>query len=331
MLYSDPLSQFVQRLSPGIEVFAQIQLREPWGLAELQRDRGSFSYLRSGRCIVDVAGEASIQLQEGQMVLLPYGDPYQVSSDKGVTCQSVRELIADKTAEEVSQMMVGGYGMHCDLMTGAITFAMIQHWGMDNKIAKLPKVMVIDIHHSERLSRYVEWIYQENLQRTQGYELALNHLLDLMMLDMIRGLPALDINPSWLCAINDRHLTPAVLAVQQDYQRDWRLEELAAVSALSRSAFADRFKRMTGTTAQAYIRQWRCFIAAQKLAETTLSIQEIAFECGFQSSDVLIRNFKQFHQVTPKQYRIHHQQLKAIEHSLSSLPKVDASSRNIDV
>ncbi|MFO6423324.1 AraC family transcriptional regulator [Motilimonas sp. KMU-193] len=315
MPYSDPLSQFIQRLSPGVEVFAQVQLREPWGLAESQRDRGSFSYLRSGRCMVEVTGEPSFQLQQGQMVLLPYGDAYRVSSEQGVVCQSVDQLFVDKSVEQLSQMVIGGDGAHCDLMCGAITFAMIQHWGMDAKMVKLPKVMVVDIHHSERLSRYVEWIYQENLHRTQGYELALSHLLDLMMLEMIRGLPALDINPSWLCAINDRYLTPAVLAVQQDYQRDWRLEDLAAVSALSRSAFADRFKRMTGATPQQYLRQWRCFIAAQKLAETELSIQEIAFACGFQSSDVLIRNFKQFHQVTPKQYRIKHQQLSASQRS----------------
>ncbi|MCE2571107.1 AraC family transcriptional regulator [Motilimonas eburnea] len=311
MSYSDPLSQFIQRLAPEIDVFTQIQLREPWGLTQRQGERGRFCYLRRGRCVVEVVGEPSIELQQGQMVLLPYGDAYRVSSELGVGCQFVSELFDDKTAEQVSQRVVGGEGEPCDLVCGAITFAMIQHWGVDTKMAKLPKIMVIDIQHSERLSRYVEWIYQENSQRPQGYQLALNHLLDLMMLDMIRGLPALDINPSWLCAINDRYLTPAVLAVQQDYRRDWRLEELAAVSALSRSAFADRFKRMTGTTAQQYLRQWRCFIAAQKLAETDLSIQQIAFECGFQSSDVLIRNFKQFHQVTPKQYRIQHQQLRS--------------------
>ncbi|UTM59439.1 AraC family transcriptional regulator [Photobacterium sp. CCB-ST2H9] len=307
MQYSDSLSQFIHKLAPRVDVFTQIQLNEPWGIADSQRERGSFCYLLAGRCRVEIEEEPALTLQEGQMVLLPYGDAYRVMSEAGVECQSVSEVFDGNRADNVSFGVIGGTGASCELMCGAITFSMIQHWGMDATAVRLPRVMVIDIHHSERMSRYMAWIYQENLQRQSGHQLAMKHLLELMMLEMIRGLPHLDIHPGWLRAINDRYLSPAVLAIQQDYRRDWRLEELAAISALSRSAFAERFKRLTGSTPLQYIRQWRCFIAAQKLAETTQSVQEIAFECGFQSSDVLIRNFKEFHRTTPKQYRMNAQ------------------------
>lgn len=304
MHFQDPLSQFIRHLSPQVEVFAQVGLREPWGMAETQLDCGAFSYLRSGRCVVEVEGQAPIHLRAGQLILLPYGCAHRIMSEPGVPCLSVSELFDHQTPEAIRQMNIGGDGAPCQLMCGNIRFSMVQHWGQDPKIGGMPNTIVVDIDPGDRLENYLTWIYQENRERDAGHDLAMKHLLELFFLEMLRGLNTLAINPSWLRALHDRHLATAILAIQDNFAREWTVEELASLAALSRSSFAERFKRVAGTAPLQFLRQWRCFVAAERLVTTSDSVQQIAQYCGFQSSDVLIRNFKQFHQTTPKQYRL---------------------------
>jgi len=304
MNYQDPLSIFIQHLSPKINVFAQVNLREPWGIAEPQIPSGAFSYVRQGQCLVNIEGHDAIRLNAGQMLLLPYGCAHQLKSEIDVACLDAEHVFGNKSVQEIQSMVIGGDGKTCEMLCGTIQFSLVQHWGRDANFGGIPKVILVNIDHSTKLSSYIEWIYQENQLLGAGHELAVRHLLDLFFLEMLRGLNTFKLYPSWLQALNDKYLSKTVLAIQQNYHFDWSLEQLAQHSALSRSAFADRFKKTTGTTPLLFLRQWRCFVAAQLLANTATSIQTIANKVGFQSADVFIRNFKQFHSVTPKQYRL---------------------------
>lgn len=299
----DPLSQFIKKLSPECNIFAQIQLREPWGIEEATMGYCSFSYLRKGSCWIQVEEDTPFQLHSGQMIVLPYGTNHKAMSDPSVACEQADDLFSGKSIEDVEAMIIGGDGVECQLMCGNFIFSPLQYWGEDPVSGGLPKVIILDAKHSSRLNDLLIWLYQENSQISSGSDLAIKHMLELLFLELLRNLGQDEWKTGWLNAISDRRLATVVLAIQTQYQKDWKLIELASLAALSKTAFTNRFKEVANSSPLQYLRQWRCLVAAQQLAQGQESVKVIALNCGFQSADVFIRNFKKFHHMTPNQYR----------------------------
>ncbi|HEY4688688.1 MAG TPA: AraC family transcriptional regulator [Anaerolineae bacterium] len=84
---------------------------------------------------------------------------------------------------------------------------------------------------------------------------------------------------------------------------DLTLDQVAAVAALSRYHFVRRFKRFTGLTPHAYLRQARLAQAAARLRETHDSVAVIAYRLGFASPGHLASAFRQRYGVSPSAYR----------------------------
>lgn len=88
-----------------------------------------------------------------------------------------------------------------------------------------------------------------------------------------------------------------------------RLEGIPSVSYcagkvfLSPNYFGDLVKKETGKTAQEYIQLRVIDIAKQRLADTSLSINEIADELGFKYSTHFTRLFKKCVGMSPSEYR----------------------------
>ncbi|WP_070963067.1 AraC family transcriptional regulator [Vibrio sonorensis] len=304
MNYQDPLSQFIESLAPRCEVFAQVELFAPWGIKEQCFEGGSaFTFLRKGRCVVEVEGHDPIHLKCGQLIILPHGSCHEKKSDEDAVCLDSDFLFNGKTHSEISQMRIGGCGEESQLMCGYIDFSLAQHWGRDAQMGIAPDIMLIDVQKHSRLEQLIVWLEEEVGSELAGHTLASQRVLELILIEIMRQTLASDHPPSWLSGLSDRHISPAVLFVQRHFAEEITVPQLAEVAALSKSAFSDRFKEMTGVAPLQFVRQWRCFIGAKLLAGSHMKIEEIATQIGFQSSDVFIRNFKQFHDITPKQYR----------------------------
>ena len=84
---------------------------------------------------------------------------------------------------------------------------------------------------------------------------------------------------------------------------DLTLLELAAESGYSRSHFLRVFHATTGITPHHYVLMRRIERARQLLAETDLSIAEIAYRCGFANQAHLTLAFRRDCGVTPGEYR----------------------------
>ena len=91
--------------------------------------------------------------------------------------------------------------------------------------------------------------------------------------------------------------------IYSESHRELSLDNIAAVSGLSKYYFAHEFKRLTGQTVINYLNGVRCEKAAKLLVNNTMSIESIALECGFSSSSYFIRTFKNFYALSPGEYR----------------------------
>ncbi len=82
-----------------------------------------------------------------------------------------------------------------------------------------------------------------------------------------------------------------------------KLADLAQLVDMSQFHFGRLFKQSLGLSPHQYLLQQRVERAKQLLKQTSKSIMDIAFDCGFNSHSHLSRQFRQLTGITPKAYR----------------------------
>ena len=106
--------------------------------------------------------------------------------------------------------------------------------------------------------------------------------------------------------LRDFYIKEALTFIEQNFQRDVSIEEIAAVCGLNRSYFGKVFREAVGESPQAYLLHYRMARAAQLLKETRLSIGEIARQVSYDNQLHFSRAFKNVHGVSPREYRSAH-------------------------
>ena len=81
------------------------------------------------------------------------------------------------------------------------------------------------------------------------------------------------------------------------------ITDIAETAGISISECLRCFKHSIGTTPIQYVKQLRIQKAAELLTYTTLSITEVALECGFQEMSYFLKTFRQAHGCTPTEFR----------------------------
>ena len=96
----------------------------------------------------------------------------------------------------------------------------------------------------------------------------------------------------------------AIAYIDQNLNRNLRLEEIAAAVNTSKYHFCRLFKHSTGISPYQYMLQQRVERAKALLkSNLELPIAEISFECGFASQSHLCKCFRKLTGMTPKAYR----------------------------
>ncbi|MFF0228443.1 helix-turn-helix transcriptional regulator [Streptomyces sp. NPDC004629] len=88
-----------------------------------------------------------------------------------------------------------------------------------------------------------------------------------------------------------------------DVGRRWTLDELAAISHMSRSAFAASFKAKVGTAPLTYLIEWRMSLACDALRSGTRSISELAVATGYESESAFSAAFRRVVGISPRYFR----------------------------
>jgi AraC-like DNA-binding protein len=88
-----------------------------------------------------------------------------------------------------------------------------------------------------------------------------------------------------------------------DPYRDWNVDALASIAAMSRSVFAERFTAKVGEPPLRYLTRWRLTIAADLLRTGGLKVTEAAQRVGYASDAAFSRAFKAHFGYAPSEAR----------------------------
>ena len=102
---------------------------------------------------------------------------------------------------------------------------------------------------------------------------------------------------------NSRRIGKAVDYMNQNFQKQITLTEVAKLANMTDVSFSRFFKTRTGITFMDSLLEMRLGHASRLLIDTTQSVSEIAYNCGFNNISNFNRLFKKKKGCTPKEFR----------------------------
>ncbi|MEN6542236.1 AraC family transcriptional regulator [Parvibaculum sp.] len=103
--------------------------------------------------------------------------------------------------------------------------------------------------------------------------------------------------------MNSKGVLAAIRAFLAAPLDDWSVGRLARVAGMSRTKFAEEFRRVMGQTPMQTLGRIRLTLIARKLITEEMSVDEAADVAGYSSSAAFIRAFNREFRTTPRQWR----------------------------
>lgn len=91
--------------------------------------------------------------------------------------------------------------------------------------------------------------------------------------------------------------------MEEQYMYNLKIEEYARLCGKSVSSFKREFTQLYNTTPGKWLLDRRLRMATEYMLNTDLTVQQIGYECGFESDSHFNRSFKSQYKQTPKKWR----------------------------
>jgi AraC-like DNA-binding protein len=272
-------------------------MRAPWGFAVRAHGQLAFHVLLSGKARLDADGlEAPIDLEAGDVVLLPRGPEHRVRSAAGAPIEWLDDILAEKPIR-FGQLRYGGRGAETDLVCGLMGLEGPSAGRIANSIPAAVVVRAAD-GAARWLQPLLELLRLEIGAFEPGADSMASRLADVLLLQVLRSAIG-DAAP----VVIDRHVGKAIRLMRDDPARAWTVDELARAVACSRSALAQKFVRATGFPPMRYLSRLRTALISGYLAQSDASLAEIAHRVGYGSEAALSKAFLREVGVSPGVYR----------------------------
>ncbi|MFB7252515.1 helix-turn-helix domain-containing protein [Microbacterium sp. NPDC056234] len=139
-------------------------------------------------------------------------------------------------------------------------------------------------------------------------DLAIQQMLATALLQSTIRAWALACAPAgWPARSDDPFLAQAIEAIHAEPERAWTVDQLAAISAMSRSLFAERFRASVNCSPAGYVALVRMRAARDMLSRGERVIA-VAHALGYASEEGFRRAFRRHHGLTPSVWRTDHAQ-----------------------
>ncbi len=277
------LSEILSSIKTHGSVYFCDKLEAPWEMIEKMKYSAAFHYVRRGQCWISFAGESYL-LGPGDLVFIGRGDDHILSSSKPGETED-------------------NYDGHTHLLCGYFSFRDPIPSPLDEA---MPPILVLrsdEIAELSWLKTTLEHLSSEYDSQTPGAMVVVNKLTEVVLVELIRfHINKLD-SHNFVAALFDKQIGKALKLIHQQPERSWTLDLLASEVAMSRAAFARRFKDLVGQPMFQYLTSVRMRIASDLLRNTQKSVADIAEAVGYVSDMAFGKVFKELNGATPIAWR----------------------------
>ena len=264
----------------------------------------AYHFVTTGSCLLKVGDQRPVQVESGEIVVLPRNDDHVIGSALTLRPVSAERLIQSGPDGGLARIVHGGGGAPTQILCGFLGND-LPHNAF---IAMLPSVLKLSVTDSASGG----WI--ESTFRFAVNELAVGRenspaimakLAELLFMEAVRRYLASQ-PPSantWTTGMQDPIVARALALLHGQMARRWTTESLAEEIALSRSAFAERFTRIIGEPPMRYLARQRFEQATTQLMGSSDPVSRIAFDVGYESEAAFNRAFRREYGVPPGAWR----------------------------
>ena len=103
--------------------------------------------------------------------------------------------------------------------------------------------------------------------------------------------------------MSDYYIKEAINYMEQNFQNNISIEDIAAVCGINRSYFGKIFRNSIGRSPQEFLMNYRMVKATELLKLTSLSIADVGSAVGYENQLHFSRAFKNIYGVSPREWR----------------------------
>jgi len=172
-----------------------------------------------------------------------------------------------------------------------------------NPIAEaLPALLCFKLSDCQKLKQTAQWLFEEAFHQQCGRQPMINSLTNIFIIHVLRHVLNNGIMQHGLLAgLAHPQVSKVLLAIHQAPERHWSLEEMAELALMSRSKFADLFKRTVGQSPGDYVIDWR-IVVAKDLLQQDKPVALVANAVGYENGSALARVFRKKLGISPKKW-----------------------------
>jgi AraC-like DNA-binding protein len=275
-------------------------------LAEIPSIAIPFHVLVKGSCWLRMEGHET-NLEAGDVVAFPFGTPHQLGAGSGGRLIAPVGDLPPKPWREVPVLTYGDGGGDggVRLLCGYLQCDAVGFRPLRDALPALIHVRTAGSDDAAWLRATIEQMEAEVAGARPGALSMLERLTEITFIELLRH-QVMAVGPAaggWLASLTDPALGRCLSLIHDDPGRDWSVKDLAAASALSRSALAERFEAILETSPIRYLRDWRLCLASVALTTTGRSIAAIAHEAGYGTEAAFSRAFSRAYGSPPATWR----------------------------
>lgn len=291
----DLLTDIVSGLEPRSSLYFRAAFSARFAVAVPEdRRRIRFHVAGSGRSWVGLDSGESAFYHEGDLVLVPHGRAHVLASGPGEAPAPLHAVLAENPIGPDGVLRHGGGGALAELVCGHFAF---DESSMHPLVESLPPLLHLRADAGAGfawLPPLLEAVERERHSDAAGNEAVVRRLSEILFIQVLRAAQTHGaLGPGVLASIDDAQLGRALRAIHAEPARDWSLAELATRAGLSRSVFAERFRKRIGATPMRYLADWRMRSARRLLRDPALSVGEVGRRVGYASEAAFNHAFRE--------------------------------------
>lgn len=328
----DVLSDTLRVLRLSGSVFFTANMAAPWGVfsppaGALAQYLGlssdcitPFHVVVEGRCRVELENHQIIELDAGDVIILPHGVAHVMGNDQRNAPVPISALLPPLTNGSIPLVEVEGPGqvtrficgfLQCDRQFNPLLGALPDALVISNRdSAAGPRGQAQDravvIRSGEWLDITRRQTVTEAARGDPGNIVMLGRLAEILFVEALRRymqeLPPTQ--PGWLSGVKDQVVGQTLELLHARPERDWTVDELARAVAVSRSTLSDRFTMLIGEPPMRYLTRWRMQLAQHLLRQTDLTVAAVATRVGYASEVAFGHAFKRYVGQPPVLWRL---------------------------